>query len=79
VRLVSEAGRIFRRAWSVRLSLLAAILTAIYAAWDYHVSGHTSVVVLMTFFLNISAAVARIVDQPKLRDGVRSRKTDRRK
>jgi len=79
VRLVDQAGRIFRKAWSVRLSLASALLQTLFVCWQYYVDKQPHMIILITAAISISAAISRIVDQPKLRDGVRSRKTDRRK
>lgn len=68
VRFVSNAKEILTRAWSVRLSLLAALLSTVETGYTYWATGKAPVVVIGAAVVSISAAVARIVAQENLSD-----------
>ena len=76
MRLVDEAGKIFRRAWSVRLSLLSALAQTTFVCWQYYVDKQPHAIILFTAALSMGAAISRIIDQPRLRRGVRTRQGD---
>jgi hypothetical protein len=69
MELIEDAGKVWHRLWSVRLSLLAAVASAGDAGWQAFVSGSPRVISLCTFGISLGAAVARIVAQPKVRRG----------
>lgn len=79
MNLIAEAGKVFRRAWSVRLSLLSALAQTAFVCWQYFLDKQPHAIILFTAALSMGAAIARIIDQPKLRNGVRTRKTDKRR
>lgn len=67
--LISDARRVLRRAWSIRLALLAALLSAIEIGlpyvlpeWPPRVAGALAALV------SLAAAVARLVAQPRMHD-----------
>lgn len=65
--LLNDWRRVFGRAWSIRFSLLAAVLTA--AEVVVPLFGDVlprGVFVLLAFVASISATVARIVAQPEM-------------
>ena len=65
--LLDDWRRVLRRAWSIRLSIVAAIFTAAEVVvplfWDVLPRG---VFVLLAFSASIGATVARIVAQPEM-------------
>ena len=66
--LLEDWRRIARRAWSIRLSIVAAVFTA--AEVVVPLFGDVlprGVFVLLAFIASIGAAVARLVAQPKVR------------
>ena len=72
MNLVPNWKRVLRRAWSVKFSLLATTLTGLAAALPAVMD-----MVPPTWFLllctlvPLAAAVARLVDQPRMRDDTR--------
>lgn len=66
--LLEDWRRIARRAWSIRLSIVAAVFTA--AEVVVPLFGDVlprGVFVLLAFIASIGAAVARLVVQPEVR------------
>ena len=65
--LLDDWRKIVRRAWSIRLSIVAAIFTA--AVVVVPLFGDVlprGVVVLLAFSASIGAAIARVVAQPEM-------------
>lgn len=56
---------VLRHAWSLRLNVLLALFAAAEAAVTYAVDGKLSSA-LIVFAVSFSAAVARVVAQPKV-------------
>jgi hypothetical protein len=69
-RLIDDAGRVWHRLWSVRLSLLAGLASAADAGWEAHVNGQPRLVSIATCLISFGAAAARIVAQPGLQGDV---------
>jgi len=68
MHLIDDAGRVWHRLWSVRLSLLAAALGAADALAGFLMPAHPRLIVaLAATGLSFAAAIARLVAQPKLR------------
>jgi hypothetical protein len=68
MRLIDDWKRFARKAWSVRLSLIAALLSGIEVAYGVWIDGKPAVFAGLAFVLSISAAVARIVAQPRMHE-----------
>lgn len=67
MKLVDDWKRILRKAWSVRLALLSAVLSAGEFAMQYLAPEHASGAFALTAgVVSLSAAIARLVAQPKL-------------
>jgi hypothetical protein len=67
MRLIEDAGRVWHRLWSVRLSVLAAVLGAADAALPFLAPPHASAAFAgLTAMVSLAAAGARLVAQPKL-------------
>jgi hypothetical protein len=64
--LIDNAGQVWHRLWSVRLSLLSAVASAADAGWQAYITGQPRVVSIITFGISLGAAVSRVVAQPKL-------------
>lgn len=64
--LIKDWKRKFPRLWSVRLALLAGVLSGIEAGFNLYATGSTPIIALGAMVVSLSAAVARIVAQPKL-------------
>lgn len=71
--LIDDAGKVWHRFWSVRLSLLAAIASALDAGWEAYVTGEPPLIALLTLGISLGAAIARIVAQPRARARARRR------
>ncbi len=69
MKLIPEWRRVLRKAWSVRLNLLAVALTGATAALPAFMGIIPPMWLLALFtVVPLAAAVARLVDQPKMRD-----------
>lgn len=69
MKLIPEWRRVLRRAWSVRLNLLAVALTGATAALPAFMGIIPPMWLLaLCTVVPLAAAVARLVDQPKMRD-----------
>ena len=68
MKLIENWRAIWHRLWSVRLSLLAALLSAIEAGLSYWLSGQPPVVALLGSGVSLGAAIARLVAQPEVHD-----------
>ena len=72
MRLIPEWRRVLRKAWSVRLNLLAVALTGATAALPAFMGIIPPMWLLaLCTVVPLAAAVARLVDQPKMRDDTR--------
>lgn len=70
MQLIDDASKIWHRLWSVRLAILAAVLGAIDAALPFVAPAHASPwFALLTMFVSLAAAGARMVRQPSVRSG----------
>jgi hypothetical protein len=70
-QLISDAGRLWHRLWSVRLAILAAALGAVDAALPFVAPTHASPAFAgLTAAVSLAAAGARLVCQPSLRGGI---------
>ena len=67
MQLIDDAGKVWHRLWSVRLSLLAAVASAADAGWQAYITGQPRLVSIITFGISLGAAVSRVVAQPKLK------------
>ena len=65
MRLLPDWKRIWRKAWSVRLTLAAAVLSSAEAAWQTYTTGQPPLIVCITAAVSVAAALARIVAQDK--------------
>ena len=67
--LIENAGEVAKKAWSIRLSLLAAVFSAAEVALPFFtdfVPPHTMAVIAV--FTAAGAAVSRLVAQPKIKN-----------
>ena len=70
MRLVPDWKRIVRKAWSIRLAVLAAVLSGLEVILPmYSASLPRGTFVALSFACTCAALVARVVAQPKMRDG----------
>ena len=70
MRVISKWRKVLRRAWSVRLMLLAAALTGIEAVLPFFMPHEPSIgYALLTFFVVCGALVARFVAQDDIQKG----------
>ena len=69
MRLRSDWRVILRKAWSVRLMLLSAALNGLAAVWFVLSDNVPEWLVLVGgVLLPVAALVARLIDQPRMRD-----------
>lgn len=64
MRLIDNAGQLWHKFWSLRLSF-AAGASGLYAGWEAHVHGQPVWACLLTSGLAFLAGFSRIVAQPK--------------
>jgi hypothetical protein len=69
MRLIDDAGVIWHKLWSVRLSAVAVLASAFDAGWQVHVTGQPPYLALATAAISAGAGFSRLVAQPKMRDG----------
>lgn len=69
MRLIDDVGHVWHRLWSVRLSAIAVVASAVDAGWQVHVTGQPPLLALGTAAISAGAGFSRLVAQPKLRDG----------
>lgn len=66
MKFIDDARKQFPRLWSVRLTLLAAVASAIETGVHLYATGTAPLLVIGSFFASIGAAIARIVAQPSV-------------
>lgn len=67
MKLIDEWGRVLRRAWSVRLALLSALLSAVEIGVQLWAPGQGGKAAAAAAVVALAAGVARIVSQAKMR------------
>lgn len=68
MNLIQNWRRKFHRLWSVRLALIAAVLSAIEVAINWWLSGKPPLIVIGAGLFSLCAALARVISQPRLND-----------
>jgi hypothetical protein len=68
MQLIDDAGKVWHRLWSVRLSAVAVVASAVDAGWQVHVTGQPPILALVTAGISASAGFSRLVAQPKLKE-----------
>lgn len=66
MQLIDDAGKVWHRLWSVRLSAVAVVASAVDAGWQVHVTGQPPLLALATAAISAGAGFSRLVAQPKL-------------
>lgn len=74
-KLIRDARKLWHRLWSVRLSLLAALLSTLETAFTYWTTGHTPPIVAAAALISIAAAISRVVAQESLNEPADSETT----
>lgn len=68
--LIDDAGRVLRRAWSVRLGILAAVLSAAEVGLPYLLPNWPPrVAAAVASLVTLAALLARFIAQPRMHDG----------
>lgn len=67
MKLIDSWRRLWLRLWSVRLALLAGLLSALEVGFSVWIDGKPPILACGAMLISIAAAVARIVAQPELR------------
>lgn len=68
MKLIPDWRTLWHRLWSVRLSLLAALLSAIEVGVQTWLEGRPPLLMIGVMVMSLGASVARIVAQPKLHE-----------
>ena len=68
MEFIEEAKKQFPRLWSVRLSLLAGLLSSLEAGADMYLTGKPALAAVAAALVAFAAAFSRIVAQPALKD-----------
>lgn len=71
MQLIDDASKVWHRLWSVRLSAVAVVASAIDAGWQVHVTGQPPYMALATAAISAGAGFSRLVAQPKVRAKLR--------
>lgn len=66
MQLIGDAKAVWHRLWSVRLSLLGALISTAQAAWDAYQSGQARPAVIAAAIVAFASAIARLIQQPAL-------------
>ena len=72
--LIQDWQRITFKLWSVRLALLAAILSALACGVSIYEDGKSWIVSGVVFVVNIASGFSRVVAQPGLFEGEHDRR-----
>lgn len=54
----------FPKLWSVRLALLAALISALEVGYNLYLTGQPPLIALSAMLVSLGSAIARIVAQP---------------
>lgn len=66
MQLIENWKRHFHKFWSVRLALLAAVLSGLEVGLNVYVTGQPPLIAVGSMVVSIGAALARVVAQPAL-------------
>lgn len=66
--LIEDWKKIAPKLWSIRLSLLAAVMSSAQAGVEYFISGQRPVIAIITGLVALAAAVSRLIAQPGVLD-----------
>lgn len=64
--LISDWKAILKRAWSIKLTLAAGLVSAVDAGVSYYLTGSPPLVSIGAALLSFGAAIARVIAQPEL-------------
>lgn len=65
LKLLPNWKKVLRCAWSARLALIAALFSAADVGFGYWLDGKPALLSAIAFVISVSAAVARLIAQPK--------------
>lgn len=68
MHLINDWKRKFPKLWSVRLSLLAALMSSVEVALNIYLTGRPPLIVLAAGLISLGAAASRVVAQAELGD-----------
>ncbi|WP_373379918.1 hypothetical protein [Cupriavidus nantongensis] len=74
MEFIEEAKKQFPRLWSVRLSLLAGLLSSLEAGAEMYLTGKPAPAAVAAALVAFAAAFSRIVAQPALKDMIDAEK-----
>lgn len=63
---IDDWKRQFPKLWSVRLALLAAVLSALEVGFNVYATGQPPLIALSAMLVSLGSAIARVVAQPAL-------------
>lgn len=66
MNLIQNWQQKWPRLWSVRLALIAALLSAVEVAMNVWLTGKPPLIVIGAGLFSLCAAIARVVSQPRL-------------
>jgi len=66
VKLIPEARRLWHKLWSVRLSLISAVLATSQTCIDYYTEGQPRLIIIGTALISIGSALSRVIAQDEL-------------
>lgn len=68
MQLIRDWKRKFPKLWSVRLSLLAALMSSVEVALNVWLTGKAPVIVIAAGLISMGAAASRVVAQAEMDD-----------
>lgn len=63
---IDDWKRQFPKLWSVRLALLAAVLSAFEVGFNLYATGSAPLIALSAMLVSLGSAIARVVAQPSV-------------
>lgn len=63
---IDDWKRQFPKLWSVRLSLLAAVLSALEVGVNLYATGSAPLIASGAMFVSLASAIARVIAQPSI-------------
>lgn len=66
MNLIQDWRRKFPRLWSVRLALLASLLSAVEVGMNLWLTGRPPLIVIGAGLFSLCAAISRVISQPRL-------------
>jgi hypothetical protein len=68
MQLINDWKRKFPRLWSVRLALLAAVMSSLEVGMNVYINGQPPMFATLAVVISMGSAISRVIAQPSLAD-----------